>query len=501
MSDSMSPEGHNQVDSTQSKLAILKTKQPNIIPLIYKYPHMMKLLTENNTLEFWMLSTPLYRRFIPPIYNFPFRSELSRAQKILKSKIIFYNPYENFMEFHHNKLENSVVDELWIKNEEGHLKLFSSHSSNNAIDMMIKNPQLINLDGLVINLNIRITPLLEMKKSEFTDLQWGKMSYSRNPAILAFLEENMDQIYWFGLSSNDCDDAIRILENNLDKVDWENFANNRSPKMSRIIETQFEKNPFFSEDTWTALSINPSAFEFLEKHKEKINWYAACNNTHPRIFELLDKYIIWFLQVGWDLLSRNPNAIAVISKNLDKISWNMLSRNPNAIAIILNNLDKVSWGDLSLNPNAIEILMEHPERIVFKNFLKNPNLLKYKNAISYVETMLDTMSERERDLSLKAMINNTNCIPLLDHLLMRNKIDPVPLKALLNVSFRYEIMGFFRQNMSVFDLDYKAMSKFRSYHYLEIPICEIALHPSNVEKWTKHEEDEGRDWRVIPQLN
>ena len=60
--------------------------------------------------------------------------------------------------------------------------------------------------------------------------------------------------------------------------------------------------------------------------------------------------------VDWGCLSRNPNAIHLLEKNLDKVNWSMLSQNPNAIHILEQHLDKVNWGTLSRNPNAIHLL-------------------------------------------------------------------------------------------------------------------------------------------------
>jgi hypothetical protein len=45
--------------------------------------------------------------------------------------------------------------------------------------------------------------------------------------------------------------------------------------------------------------------------------------------------------LDWKMLSRNPNAISILEKNLDKVNWEILSSNPNAIHILEKNLDKV----------------------------------------------------------------------------------------------------------------------------------------------------------------
>jgi len=55
-------------------------------------------------------------------------------------------------------------------------------------------------------------------------------------------------------------------------------------------------------------------------------------------------------------LSRNPNAIHLLEKNIDKINWFELSRNPNAIPLLEKHLDKIDWHALSVNPNVIYLL-------------------------------------------------------------------------------------------------------------------------------------------------
>ena len=62
-------------------------------------------------------------------------------------------------------------------------------------------------------------------------------------------------------------------------------------------------------------------------------------------------------------MSRNPNAISILEKNLDKLDWYYLSRNPNAISILEKNQDKIRWDGLSENPNAISILEQNQDKI------------------------------------------------------------------------------------------------------------------------------------------
>jgi hypothetical protein len=54
--------------------------------------------------------------------------------------------------------------------------------------------------------------------------------------------------------------------------------------------------------------------------------------------------------IDWNLLSRNPNAIPILERNLDKVNWDWLSHNPNAIPLLEKNPDKINWSYLAENP-------------------------------------------------------------------------------------------------------------------------------------------------------
>jgi hypothetical protein len=52
--------------------------------------------------------------------------------------------------------------------------------------------------------------------------------------------------------------------------------------------------------------------------------------------------------LGW--LCKNPNAIPILEKHLDKVYWEYLSENPNAIPILEKYPDnKLNWRYLSRN--------------------------------------------------------------------------------------------------------------------------------------------------------
>ena len=79
---------------------------------------------------------------------------------------------------------------------------------------------------------------------------------------------------------------------------------------------------------------------------------------------------------NWEWLSRNPNAISILEKNIDKIDWYWLSVNPNAIHLLEANMDKIDWYNLSMNPNAIHLLSKLDYEKM-KNHEFNQELIAY----------------------------------------------------------------------------------------------------------------------------
>ena len=56
----------------------------------------------------------------------------------------------------------------------------------------------------------------------------------------------------------------------------------------------------------------------------------------------------------WKTFSKNPKAMHILEKNLDKVNWKTFSENEAAINIILKNMDKVCYKGLSKNPAIFE---------------------------------------------------------------------------------------------------------------------------------------------------
>ena len=86
---------------------------------------------------------------------------------------------------------------------------------------------------------------------------------------------------------------------------------------------------------------------------------------------LIEKHIDLLNKEHMNKLSRNPFAIEILEKHIDKISWNDFVNNPNAIHIIEKNIDlcfkSLDWRgklDLLRHPNFIYILEKHMDKII-----------------------------------------------------------------------------------------------------------------------------------------
>jgi len=68
------------------------------------------------------------------------------------------------------------------------------------------------------------------------------------------------------------------------------------------------------------------------------------------------KILLDWIDLDWNNLSANINAIDLLENNQDKIDWESLCLNPNAINLLKENQNKIDWYLLSQNKNAINLL-------------------------------------------------------------------------------------------------------------------------------------------------
>ena len=102
-------------------------------------------------------------------------------------------------------------------------------------------------------------------------------------------------------------------------------------------------------------------------------------------------------KLDWRILSRNPNAIDLLTANQYKIDWYNLSSNPCAIDLLKANKDKIDWFQLSVNPCAMDLLTANQDKIIWPCLSGNPNIFTYnydkmrENCLLFKE---DLMKER-----------------------------------------------------------------------------------------------------------
>ena len=110
------------------------------------------------------------------------------------------------------------------------------------------------------------------------------------------------------------------------------------------------------------------------------------------------KYIYAFL-------CKNPNAIHILQKHINKIDWSLLSKNKNALPLLQQYPDKIHWSNLSLNPSAIDLLKENQDKIDWFNLSSNPAIfsIDYK----YLKKTMRHISRRTHDGMLSSRSSPT----------------------------------------------------------------------------------------------
>jgi len=127
------------------------------------------------------------------------------------------------------------------------------------------------------------------------------------------------------------------------------------------------------------MSFSKPIFNF---HRN-INWHGFSRN--PNAIHILEKRLN---KVFWGMLSENPNAIYLLEKNIDKISWSWLLLNPNAIHLFEQNMDKINWAMLSQNPNAIHLLEQNVDKIEYW-LSSNPNAIHLLAPLNHEQMRID----------------------------------------------------------------------------------------------------------------
>jgi hypothetical protein len=121
------------------------------------------------------------------------------------------------------------------------------------------------------------------------------------------------------------------------------------------------------------MSNTESEYDFYKLKKiinpKRLYWNKLVSRKDTLPF--IEKNIEMLNREDWKILSRNPFAITILEKHLEKISWNDFVNNPNSIHIIEKNIDlcfkKINYlGKISLvgHPNFVYILEKNLNKIM-----------------------------------------------------------------------------------------------------------------------------------------
>jgi hypothetical protein len=264
--------------------------------------------------------------------------------------------------------------------------------------------------------------LLEKNISLLDDICWKNLS--QNPYAISLLEKNIDQVDLWHLASNE--NGIHILENQIDhimlktillKTIWYTLAGS-NPDAIEFLAKNLDK---INTDIhfWNIICENPNAIKVMEDYIHddikliEIHAYYICKNFNA--IHIIEKHIDHLPQTGWNGLSKNPKAIHLLEQNIDKIHWSNLCLNlhPKAMPLIetyldnLNSVNEYFWTNLCKNPNAIHILEKNIDKL--DNIDCWYNLCSNIEAIPIIENNLDKLD----DICWNILCNHEKAMPMI----------------------------------------------------------------------------------------
>lgn len=163
-----------------------------------------------------------------------------------------------------------------------------------------------------------------------------------------------------------------------DKLDYGLLSLNENPLISSFLENHLEKVD------WRVLCRNPNAIPLLKKHLNKApysRWSMINNisrNQNPEIIHLLEEMDMTTIldECDWFSLSGNSGAVPLLQKYPEKIVWFEFchhNHSPDIISLLEQHFDKINWKYLSANPAAIPLLQKYPEKIDWRWLSSNPS--------------------------------------------------------------------------------------------------------------------------------
>ncbi len=181
-----------------------------------------------------------------------------------------------------------------------------SHNPN-AIGMLLRNRDMIHIDGLSGNEN-----------EAAGDLMWDMIKGGEMP-------------HWYNLCKNPANWAIDRIEED-DIIDWIGLNQNTNPRVKEILLA----NPDYIH--WDILSGNRS------------KWAMDMLGGNPDM-------------INWDELSGNPYGVEFLRHRMEEVNWRMLSTNSGAMELLEGNIGRVDWQGMSENDGIVDLLERHPEYV------------------------------------------------------------------------------------------------------------------------------------------
>lgn len=203
-----------------------------------------------------------------------------------------------------------------------------------------------------------------------------KSILSANPFAFSYLQKHPQDICWKVFSRNPA--ALDLLEENIDEVDFQQLCFNPNPRAIALLQLYPERVD------WPSLCRNScdEAVDFLIAHKEKLDYRFLTWNTNPRALQLVRTEAD---PAKWNLtgLCHNtcPLALEMLAQQQHRIDWSVFCRaatTASQFVFLEANMDRVSWSALSENPSrrARALLEANPEKIHWWNALRCHDLFE-----------------------------------------------------------------------------------------------------------------------------
>jgi hypothetical protein len=320
-----------------------------------------------------------------------------------------------------------------------HIQLFSSQEPKNVVE------EETIATMIATYLQSAEKKPVEQREEMISAVSWNTLS--SNSFAVPILSTYLSHVSWKWIAWNkpntkgvkpdtkdSTSDVTELIEKyGIDKIDWYDVSRygrftelyRKHPHQvswSMICETC--KDMDFLEEhlsyiDWVTICKNKDVVPFLEKHLDKIKIDHLSHNPNPQAIQLMMKHVYWVNELhtlNWYNLSRQPDAIPLLERNLDRVRWDQSHASPKMLPFLrkhpehiewyilscfphsmkfveesvkknLGILPHLNWRHLSSRPEAISILEQHPEYIEWGTLAKN------EAAIHLIEEHIATMTE------------------------------------------------------------------------------------------------------------